>query len=180
MLLLISSRFTAGRNKNEIELPPQFRLPIYRGGIPHLLEDECSGEAQEREKAMEPPEPNSIEFCLPCSLHLLSSWKGWPNRDVIPNLPLIDEGNCVRCGAMAVDLISNRSLTWQNIHGPYNTGLPDYWIIVTGTSKWGLPYFTTGICPKCQGASILSQLAYPDESVEFKHNCPDCGVVAYR
>lgn len=136
------------------------------------------GVTGERENQMKPPETENIEFCRPCSLRLLDSWKGWPNKDAIPILPVVNEGKCGCCGAMTVDLISNRSLTWMNFHGPYNTGLPDYWEIVIASSTWGLPYFARGSCPKCQRATVISQLAYPDGSVEFKHNCQNCGVIA--
>ena len=43
------------------------------------------------------------------------------------------------CGNAAV-LLSNR-IAWLNYHGPYNTGLPDYWLLVINEipNKWGLP-----------------------------------------
>ncbi len=126
------------------------------------------------------PELGITGFCPVCTLLILDSWKGWPNKDVIPYLPQVEDGRCAHCSAVSFNSISSRSLTWKNVHGPYNTGLPDYWIIGVGESKWGLPYFTMGKCPKCRSTSIVSQFFYPNGQVEFKHNCQKCGVVAYR
>jgi hypothetical protein len=68
-----------------------------------------------------------IRFCRKCALSAFNKWKGWPIRDPVPILPIMEQGKCPICGS--VDEVISSNIAWLNIHGPYNTGLPDYWIL---------------------------------------------------
>ena len=71
------------------------------------------------------------------------------------------------------------SILWNNVHGPYNTGLPDYWEVCTDAApqkaNWGRPYVDEGPCPRCGGGSIVSKFG-ESESVRTRRNCVPCGM----
>jgi ribosomal protein S27AE len=123
-------------------------------------------------------EPSSLIFCTACSLPILRDWKGWPHRDVVPILPLVEDKKCSSCGqAETYPTLNNSSIAWVNVHGPSNTGLPDFWRLecIEGASrfsKWGQPYFAIEPCPKCSGKSVISKFKN-----EFRYNCQQCGEV---
>ena len=118
------------------------------------------------------------KYCRTCSVGALSAWKGWPLRDPIPLLTLLSEEGCAVCGNQAEELASTE-IFWLNYHGRYNTGLPDYWNLVTGQETvWGLPYYEETTCRRCKGRAVLSQ--HGDSRVgrfEYKVNCPACGLL---
>ncbi len=73
------------------------------------------------------------------------------------------------------------NIAWYNHHGPYNTGLPDYWLLVVNAGEnlrnWGFPYFAEGPCPVCGERSVVSCMSLPNGGQELKYNCPTCGVL---
>jgi hypothetical protein len=115
-------------------------------------------------------------FCAECTDRALASWKGWPHRDAVPLLPLLEAGHCESCGAS--DVTPGAEIVWLNIHSEFSTGLPDYWVLKADgqPSKWGLPYYAVGQCPRCSSPSIISEMNYPNGRHELKCNCERCGV----
>jgi hypothetical protein len=80
---------------------------------------------------------------------------------------------CGKCNEL-----HSTSVAWLNVHGRYNTGLPDYWVLEIVerskftpefTSKWGLPYFELLTCRRC-GEPAFSSL----HGVVILHQCPTC------
>lgn len=125
--------------------------------------------------------PSVTSFCALCSRELLGEWKGWPLRDPIPELPRMNSPKCGSCGNSEVPLLSTQ-IFWLNCHGPYSTGLPDYWLLVTDRETWwGRPYFGEVSCHKCGRSSVLSQHGDArNNSFEYKINCASCGLVRPR
>ena len=117
-----------------------------------------------------------FKFCLNCSTKALSSWKGWPHKKKIPNLPKLDSGICATCGSS--EILNSTSINWFNYHSEGNSGLPDYWLLQINEEryKWGFPYFSTSECPRCKKQAVVSQMCYPNGKVEFKTNCSSCGI----
>lgn len=66
-------------------------------------------------------------------------------------------------------------IKWLNVHGPYNTGLPDYWLLVISDnkSKWGLPYYAETMCPRCKQRAVVSEMRYPNDDHEIAYNCEE-------
>lgn len=119
---------------------------------------------------------DDLDFCAECAKPILAEWKGWPHKDAIPLLPKLSDGVCAKCSGGHA--LKSDHIFWHNIHGPYSTGLPDYWVLElkdVGTS-WGSPYFSEGKCPKCEALSVISEMNYPNGKHELKGNCPECGV----
>lgn len=119
----------------------------------------------------------SHTYCEPCSVPLLTAWRGWPHQRPVPLLPRLVGGACEACSGSGKELDSRR-VRWFNYHSEHNTGLPDYWLLKFdgAASKWGLPYFGEGVCPRCQGRTIESQMNYPNGTREIRHSCAVCGV----
>jgi hypothetical protein len=100
------------------------------------------------------------QFCLECTKRLIAGWKGWPSprsgarwpkSGPVPALPVTVEGTCPECGCK--EALAPSNILYQNIHGPYNTGLPDYFILVVSSpndanheflKKFGQPYDSSG------------------------------------
>ncbi len=111
-------------------------------------------------------------FCHACAEEAFKIWKGWcsfgtnnwSERDLektkLPDIPELVDGKCPRCGGEK--RLADRKISYQNIHGPGNTGLPDYFVLyINGTSprkgiiydkssdkfneKWGFPYRSSRI-----------------------------------
>lgn len=118
-------------------------------------------------------EPQSNIYCEPCSLPRLATWKGWPNRNLIPLLPRLIDGCCETCAQPSASLDSSR-IGWQNVHGYGNTGLPDHWRLVVDTAwdRWGLPYFGEAVCHRCGQRAVVSEHMTRD----LRLNCPQCGI----
>jgi len=118
----------------------------------------------------------AIQYCQQCARRILEEWKGWPHKNPIPLLPKIVEGKCAICGNSAG--LDNSRITWFNYHGEYNTGLPDYWLLVIDgdRTKWGKPYYGECVCPICGKPAVLSEMNYPNGKHELKSNCTRCGV----
>ena len=117
------------------------------------------------------------DYCQTCSLELLKGWKGWPQKDRVPLLPILVPEGCRKCGNQTAKVLPSDKITWENYHSPYSTGLPDYWLLRAGKSKWGHPYLAEGNCPRCGARTVVSQMVYPNETEDVKHNCEKCGIV---
>ncbi len=122
----------------------------------------------------------AICFCRTCSEPLLNSWKGWPLKDRIPALPIIENDKCPTCGS--TNLLFSSQIEWINVHGEGNTGLPDYWkLLITNRignfdqlpAHWGFPYFGLDVCPLCGSTIIVSQ-HQGNHSQEFVGQCTSC------
>lgn len=121
-------------------------------------------------------EPQRIRYCRRCALVAFSNWRGWPHKSTIPLLPRLEQDTCGACGE--AESVDNELIAWVNHHGPYNTGLPDYWYLAAEHDPlhWGRPYYAEGACPKCKGRTVISEMKYPNGRRELKHNCPACGL----
>lgn len=98
-----------------------------------------------------------IDYCKECSVRILSQWQGWPLKKPVPLLPHIEDGVCLACGNRG-DILANTDIQWLNYHGPYNTGLPDYWLLVTDRKTfWGLPFHSETTCHRCGGRAVISE-----------------------
>ena len=119
----------------------------------------------------------TVTYCKICSKNILKQWKGWPQKDIIPILPILSEGICQICGSS--DKLESFQISWSNYHGKYNTGLPDYWLleITDQPNKWGQPYFNESNCPRCNNRSIISQINDPNGTREQFYNCHSCGII---
>lgn len=116
-----------------------------------------------------------MNYCRECTTHILSEWRGWPLRTPVPLLPQVKNGVCMVCGAHG-EAISKTEIQWLNYHGPYNTGLPDYWLLVTNQKTvWGLPYHSEATCPRCGKRAVLSEHGDSRRNhYEYKLGCPSC------
>ena len=119
-------------------------------------------------------------YCRDCSEQILREWKGWPQRDKVPELPRIIDGECEVCKGNTE--LHSQDISWLNYHSEFSTGLPDYWLLRTDQpeSKWGLPYYCESECPRCKSRSIVSQMHYPNGTIESSHNCAQCGVIKIK
>lgn len=117
-----------------------------------------------------------IKYCEICARRIISEWRGWPHKQVLPDIPKIENGLCTDCGNSS-SLASER-ITWFNFHSEFNTGLPDYWLLeIDGArTKWGHPYYGECKCIKCSEKAVLSEMKFPNGKHEFKCNCSQCGV----
>lgn len=116
-----------------------------------------------------------MNYCKGCAIQLLKQWQGWPLRKPVPLLPQVIDGECESCGSQS-EVISNTEIQWLNYHGPYNTGLPDYWLLVTDQKTvWGLPYHSESVCHRCGSRAVLSEHG-DSRSGRFKYklDCPSC------
>ena len=81
------------------------------------------------------------------------SWSGRQKRNtLLPDLPAMKNGKCLVCGLS--EELSAARIFYRNIHGSYNTGLPDYFVLAVKKelaqdgsfdSKFGRPYREGGI-----------------------------------
>lgn len=98
-----------------------------------------------------------MSYCKKCAIPILSQWQGWPLRKPVPLLPRVRNGSCEACGYQ-VEVVLSTEIQWLNCHGPYNQGLPDYWLLVTDQkTRWGLPYHSETVCDRCGSRAVLSK-----------------------
>lgn len=123
-----------------------------------------------------------MKYCQDCSAPILAAWRGWPLKDPVPLLPRVVEGVCECCGRAGAALVDNTDIQWLNYHGPYNTGLPDYWLLVSNQkTDWGLPYHSEVNCRRCGQRAVLCKLGKSSSvSPEYKVSCPSCGLIRQR
>ncbi len=116
-----------------------------------------------------------MNYCNECAIHILRQWRGWPLRKPVPLLPQVRDGKCEACGSQG-KVVSSTDIQWLNYHGPYNTGLPDYWLLVTDqTTVWGLPYHSETLCHRCGSRAVLSEHGDSRSGrFEYKLGCPSC------
>lgn len=114
-------------------------------------------------------------YCRECANQILKFWQGWPLLKPVPLLPQVSSGKCEACGSQG-DVVSNTAIQWLNYHGPYNTGLPDYWLLVTDQKTvWGLPYHSESTCPRCGSRAVLSEHGDSRRGrFEYKLGCTSC------
>lgn len=91
-------------------------------------------------------------LCRHCAEWAFTRWKGWcssgteswRDKPNLPDVPSVDTGPCLRCGG--IDKLNPRDVYYRNYHGPYNTGLPDYFELITqardefNMRRWGAPF----------------------------------------
>jgi hypothetical protein len=60
----------------------------------------------------------------------------WEPRPDLPDISRLLDGRCPRCGTGKP--LDPSEIYYKNIHGPYNTGLPDYYVLIIGggNRKW--------------------------------------------
>ena len=92
------------------------------------------------------------ELCRTCAEWAFARWRGWcsmgtedwTEKPNLPDVPSLDGGKCPRCGG--ADGLKLEDVSYQNVHGPYNTGLPDYFCLrmdpanLKWGAEWGKPY----------------------------------------
>ena len=93
-------------------------------------------------------------LCYPCGRARIDGWRGWPRKNPVPEIPSLLDNRCPVCGGSAP--LDPSTVMFVNIHGPYSTGLPDYFelrIFEPGDDgfafypKWGLPYVEGSLRP---------------------------------
>jgi hypothetical protein len=116
-------------------------------------------------------------YCATCADPILTGWRGWPHRDPIPTLPLMQSGRCESCGGDQP--LPAHQITWLNCHGSFSTGLPDYWVLQTNGSgcNWGHPYLADTYCRKCGGRAVISEMRYSGGTRALRQDCLNCGVL---
>jgi hypothetical protein len=92
------------------------------------------------------------EMCRRCAEWAFARWRGWcsagtehwAEKPDLPAVPHLQSELCKRCGAHeGVDV---EPIVYMNVHGPFNTGLPDYFRLVIQPEpraealRWGRPY----------------------------------------
>jgi hypothetical protein len=71
--------------------------------------------------------------CRHCAEWAVGRWRGWhPTSranpsEALPQLPAMNGGKCERCGGQ--EPLALNHIIYQNYHGPYNTGIPDYFYL---------------------------------------------------
>jgi hypothetical protein len=99
-------------------------------------------------------------FCRTCAEEAFKTWKGWPPNKgevpsqltTVPRLPSRRHCACRKCGGTSS--VPASYIRYINIHGEYNTGLPDYFALMICEpgnehydflSQWGDPYSLTEV-----------------------------------
>jgi len=90
-------------------------------------------------------------LCYVCAERAFFGYQGWSEesgpRTPPPAVPRLVDGTCPTCGGHVG--LDPRHVFWHNVHGPFSTGLPEYFELVIkvpgseesrGSRKWGLPY----------------------------------------
>lgn len=124
-----------------------------------------------------------LVYCRRCSDPLLKEWKGWPQKDPVPLLPLLGvEGFCDRCLSPHADEVLADRIAWLHnfahdydnlpincrleVEAPDREHLPE-------RMQLGRPYLSEGPCPNCGNRAVLSE----HHHAGTKFNCQNCGVV---
>ncbi len=91
-------------------------------------------------------------LCKACAQWAFARWRGWcstgtenwSEKPDLPDVPILEGSGCPRCGG--TEGLPTSNVYYRNVHGPYNTGLPDYFQLIIdssgtiGLGKWGKPY----------------------------------------
>jgi hypothetical protein len=107
-------------------------------------------------------------FCRDCAEWAVGRWRGWHptprsnSSEALPDLPTMICGECELCGGK--NPVRADHIIYQNYHGPFSTGLPDYFYLEICLKPQGprrfasftldLPYTIKGV-----GRTPLSVLA---------------------
>ncbi len=95
------------------------------------------------------------ELCRRCAEWAFARWRGWcaagtaqwAEKPDLPAVPGLHSGRCPRCSGS--DGVSIARIAYRNVHGEFNTGLPDYFVLViledssaawASAQRWGHPY----------------------------------------
>jgi hypothetical protein len=122
-----------------------------------------------------------MNYCKRCAENKLQGWRGWPLRDVLPNLLNISQSDfCPVCGCS--EFLTGKKIWWGSVNSVHSTGLPDYWILHTRESGkfWGYPYLKEAHCPTCSTVGVVSHINYPDGTRGHMFNCANCGLVSLQ
>jgi hypothetical protein len=89
-------------------------------------------------------------LCRACAGWAFERWRGWcadglDDPPPVPDVPRVVAGRCPRCGG-TVGVAAER-IGYANVHGEYNTGLPDFFFLKIfdaprddSSGRWGMPY----------------------------------------
>jgi hypothetical protein len=91
-------------------------------------------------------------LCKNCAEWAFARWKGWcsdgtqqwAKKPDLPDVPFVDDRKCSRCHGVNGIPIDN--VYYFNVHGKYNTGLPDYFNLIIRENdpfnmrRFGSPY----------------------------------------
>lgn len=93
------------------------------------------------------------DLCKACAQWAFARWRGWcsagteswRDKPNLPDVPMLAGDRCPRCGG--TEGLPTSTVYYSNVHGPYNTGLPDYFKLIIDSSatarsraRWGNPY----------------------------------------
>ena len=101
-----------------------------------------------------PVTPNE-ELCRRCAEWAFDRWRGWcsagtehwAEKPDLPAVPQLHADRCPRCGGS--EGLSVARIVYRSVHGEFNTGLPDYYVLVVlkesptegdSAQRWGRPY----------------------------------------
>ena len=115
---------------------------------------------------------------MACARNAFRAWQGWCSmgterwrgreRDKLPlpDLPQLQDGECPTCGS--TESLAPERIYYKNVHGRFNTGLPDYFRLVIAEQpgpdlrRWGRPYSDDGI-GRIPWPEMLENIAAFDE-----------------
>ena len=101
---------------------------------------------------------------------------GWPHRDAIPVLPVLDQAGAILW--VDINLVESQHRVVESSRRVQHrtTGLLDagYWCI----EQWGSPYYALDRCQRCGLGVVISEMRFPYGDRELKANCQNCGVLA--
>ena len=159
---------------------PRTRAPV-RAGLKAMLSEEASVRIVSNIPIDLGVDEAPLAYCKKCSEPILKGWKGWPHKDPVPLLPILDINGCDYCRSATVDEIPSHYIAWGIAQSAHSTGLPDYFYLQANDPdvEWhdsliqgGRPYFSEGPCPKCGGRATLTEF-----SARTTYSCANCGVV---
>ena len=131
-----------------------------------------------------------MNYCRACADSAFRVWKGWPENDLVPTLPKLQDGKCLVCGSS--NAVQNDQVVWINM----GMGLPEHWALYGRDSaangycgpsefddqntdfyvKWGSPYCYEHACPRCRNISPVSEFAPNNNASQYFLSCSGCGV----
>lgn len=91
-------------------------------------------------------------LCKSCAEWAFARWRGWcsdgtqhwSEKPDLPEVPFLSAGRCPTCSGQTPLPLS--SVVYENVHGPHNTGLPDFFRLViqdegsTKLRRFGHPF----------------------------------------
>lgn len=113
----------------------------------------------------------NAQLCLTCAEWAFSRWRGWcsfgterwRDKPDLPDVPLLEGGKpCSRCAGTTT--VRVEQVYYHNIHGEYNTGLPDYFVLEIHSSdtsdmrRWGSPFADPWIVDRIPVAELEAHM----------------------